>query len=109
MKRQWSDNLDYEGPAALPETVLRRLERAALDAYAALGCRDVARIDFRIRDEVPVFLEANPLPGLAPGWSDLIILARGMGIDYPVLIRKILDAALARIAATSAGHQGTAR
>jgi D-alanine-D-alanine ligase len=109
MKRQWSDNLDYEGPAALPETVLRRLERAALGAYAALGCRDVARIDFRIRDDVPIFLEANPLPGLAPGWSDLVILARGMGIDYPVLIRKILDAALARIAATSAGHPRTAR
>jgi D-alanine-D-alanine ligase len=109
MKRQWSDNLDYEGPAALPETVLRRLERAALCAYAALGCRDVARIDFRVRDDVPVFLEANPLPGLAPGWSDLVILARGMGIDYPVLIRRILDAALTRIATTSAAPQGTAR
>jgi D-alanine-D-alanine ligase len=108
MKREWSDNLDYEGPAALPQTALRRLEHAALCAYAALGCRDVARIDFRVRDEVPVFLEANPLPGLAPGWSDLVILARGMGIDYPELIRQILDAALARIAATSPAPQGTA-
>jgi D-alanine-D-alanine ligase len=109
MKRQWSDNLDYEGPAALPEPVLRRLERAALCAYAALGCRDVARIDFRLRDGVPFFLEANPLPGLAPGWSDLVILARKMGIDYPELIRRILDAALARIAASAAGPQGAAR
>jgi D-alanine-D-alanine ligase len=109
MKRQWSDTLDYEAPAALPETVLRRLERAALGAYAALGCRDVARIDFRIRDDVPIFLEANPLPGLAPGWSDLVILARGMGIDYHMLINKILDAALARIAAASAGPQRIAR
>jgi D-alanine-D-alanine ligase len=109
MKRQWSDNLDYEGPAALPDAVLRRLERAALCVHAALGCRDVARIDFRVRDDVPIFLEANPLPGLAPGWSDLVILARAMGIDYPELIRRILDAALARLAASSAGHRGTAR
>src|SRR5262249_51983504 len=49
MKREWSDNLDYEVPAGLSETVLRRLERSALCAYAALSCRDVARIDFRVR------------------------------------------------------------
>ena len=97
MKREWSEHLDYEVPARLPEPVMRRLERAALDAHAALGCRDVARIDFRIREGVPVFLEANPLPGLAPGWSDLVILARGMGLSHADLIRRILDAALARI------------
>ena len=111
MKRQWSENLDYECPAVLDERVLRQLEQAALRAHAALGCRDIARIDFRVRDETPYFLEANPLPGLAPGWSDLVILARKMGIDYPELIGRILDAALARIEARTAGPQpqGTAR
>ncbi len=97
MKRAWSDNLDYEVPAALPEPIAARLHAAALDAYTALGCRDVARIDFRVRRGVPYFLEANPLPGLAPGWSDLVILARGMGLDHPELIRKILHAALDRL------------
>jgi D-alanine-D-alanine ligase len=97
MKREWSANLDYEIPAALPEPIERRLAGAALTAYTALGCRDVARIDFRVRAGVPVFLEANPLPGLAPGWSDLVILARGMGLSYPELIRRILDVALGRI------------
>ena len=53
-----------------------------VDAYRALGCRDVARIDFRVRDGIPYFIEANPLPGLAPDWSDLVILARGMGVAY---------------------------
>jgi D-alanine-D-alanine ligase len=109
MKRQWSKNLDYEIPAALPEVVLQVLECSALAAYQALGCRDVARIDFRIRGGVPFFIEANPLPGLAPGWSDLVILARGLGIDYPELIRQILDAALGRIAATSLRHEGAER
>jgi D-alanine-D-alanine ligase len=107
MKRRWSENLDYEVPAAIPEVVERRLGRAALAAYEALGCRDVARVDFRIKDGVPVFLEANPLPGLAPGWSDLVILARGMGISHPELIRRILDAALARISGTRRPGPGT--
>ena len=109
MKREWSVNLDYEIPAALPAPVMRRLVRSALTAHMALGCRDVARIDFRLKDDVPYFLEANPLPGLAPGWSDLVILARGMGISHPDLIRRILDAALARIDRTVAPPPGTQR
>jgi D-alanine-D-alanine ligase len=109
MKRQWSDNLDYEVPAALAEPVARRLVEAALAAYRALGCRDVARIDFRIKEGVPYFLEANPLPGLAPGWSDLVILARGMGISHPDLILQILSAALCRIGHSAASPQGAGR
>jgi D-alanine-D-alanine ligase len=109
MKRQWSDYLDYEIPARIGEHASRRLERAALDAYAALGCRDVARIDFRLREGVPCFLEANPLPGLAPGWSDLVILARGMGMGHEDLIRRILDAALLRIGRDPAPAGGTRR
>jgi D-alanine-D-alanine ligase len=97
MKREWSEHLAYETPARLTGPVLTALERAARGAYAALGCRDVARIDFRVRAGVPVFLEANPLPGLAPGWSDLVILAQGAGLSHAGLIQRILDAALARI------------
>ena len=74
----------------------RAARRSALAAYQALGCRDLARIDFRVRDGVPYFLEANPLPGLAPVTSDLVILAEGMGLSHADLIRRILDAALAR-------------
>jgi D-alanine-D-alanine ligase len=109
MKREWRDHLEYEVPARLPEPVLRRLEAAAIDAYAALGCRDVARIDFRIRAGVTYFLEANPLPGLAPGWSDLVILARGMGMGHEDLIRRILDAALVRIGRDPAPAGGARR
>ena len=110
MKREWSDNLDYETPAAVcPSPWRRRLDDSALAAYRALGCRDVARIDFRIREGVPYFLEANPLPGLAPGWSDLVILARGMGISHPDLILRILDATLRRIGRTAVRPEGAVR
>lgn len=97
VKRDWQERVCYEVPACLPAAVARRLEQAALGAYRVLGCRDVARIDFRIRDGIPYFLEANPLPGLAPGWGDLVILAKGVGLGHEALILRILEAALKRI------------
>ena len=61
-----------------------------------LGCRDVARVDFRLRDGIPYFLEVNPLPGLNPESSDLVILAKLAGWSYPQLIQRIVEVALKR-------------
>lgn len=98
LKRDWSEHISYETPARLSPIAKERVAIAARSAFAALGCRDVARIDFRVRDEIPYFLEANPLPGLAPDWSDLVLLAKGVGVSHSDLIDRILNAALARIA-----------
>jgi D-alanine-D-alanine ligase len=97
VKRSWEERVRYESPPALPKAHVRAVEEAALLAYRALGCRDVARIDFRIRDGVPYFLEANPLPGLNPVTGDLVILARLNGMSYDELVRGIVESALARI------------
>jgi D-alanine-D-alanine ligase len=75
---------------------VKAIDGAALNAYEVLGCRDVARVDFRVRDGVPYFLELNPLPGLNPESSDLVILAEIVGWTYGQLIESILDAAIAR-------------
>ena len=40
--------------------------------------------------------EINPLPGLNPDYSDLVILARQMGIEYETLIKSIVQTALKR-------------
>jgi D-alanine-D-alanine ligase len=96
VKRDYANRVGYESPPRLPAEHLRALEESALLAYRALGCRDVARIDFRLRDGVPYFLEVNPLPGLNPTTSDLVILARHGGLGYDELIGAILDAARAR-------------
>src|SRR5262249_30981562 len=106
VKRDWDERIDYETPARLGDGVGERLVRSALSAYALLGCRDLARIDYRIRGGVPYFIEANPLPGLAPDWSDLVILARGMGLSYPDLIRRVLREALVRTGLSPARVQG---
>ncbi len=96
VKRDWVSQVHYEAPAKLPLEVTHRLEAAALTVFGALGCRDVARADFRVRDGVPYFLEINPLPGLNPESGDLCYLAYRIGLTHPQLIRLILDAALTR-------------
>lgn len=96
VKRDWDERVEYETPARLSPDVFDRVERSARMAYDALGCRDVARIDFRVRDGIPYFLEANPLPGLAPDWSDLMLMVKGIGMTHADLIRRILNASLRR-------------
>jgi D-alanine-D-alanine ligase len=97
VKRDWERQVRYEVPPPYPPETIARLNRAALEAYRALGCRDVCRIDFRLHPERgPVFLEANPLPGLNPDYSDLVLLARGAGWTYERLITTIVEEALRR-------------
>lgn len=93
VKRDYQRQVRYEiWPASQAEAVVE----AALTAYRALGCRDVSRIDFRLKDGIPYFLEVNPLPGLNPESSDLVILARLAGWRYEQLIERILQAAVER-------------
>jgi D-alanine-D-alanine ligase len=96
VKRNWEENVSYEAPAKLPKELSNAIEADALAVFTGLGCRDLARADFRIRDGVPYFLEINPLPGLNPDSGDLVFLAYRMGLSYPQLIGMILEAAVKR-------------
>jgi D-alanine-D-alanine ligase len=96
VKRDYLRQVRYECPARLPPDAYDAVQEAAVRAFSALGCRDVARVDFRLRDGLPYFLEVNPLPGLNPESSDLVIMAKLVGWTYPQLIRAILQAALER-------------
>jgi len=103
IKRDYRRLVKYECPPPLPQAILTKVEEAACTAWRALGCRDVSRIDFRLRDGIPYFLEVNPLPGLNPDDSDLVIMANLVGWSYHQLIRTILEAALER------GHKPSGR
>ena len=97
VKRDWENLVDYECPAKLEPKILQQIEESSLKAFKVLGCRDFARVDFRIsRDGTPYFLEINPLAGLNPRSSDLIIMANLVGIKYNEIIGSILEAALRR-------------
>ncbi len=97
VKRDWENRVSYECPPQLPFATLLAIEEAALDAYETLRCRDVARIDFRIRDGIPYFLEANPLPGLNPDTGDIVFIAKYMGVSYRELIEMILRGTLRQV------------
>jgi D-alanine-D-alanine ligase len=93
VKRDYLRQVHYECPPRLPPAQTAAIEQATLKAYAVLGCRDVARVDFRLRDGVPYFLEVNPLPGLNPESSDLVILSKLCGWTHAQLIEAIFHAA----------------
>jgi D-alanine-D-alanine ligase len=96
VKRNYLELVDYECPAALEEKVLQRIQTASLRAFKALGCRDFARLDFRVSAAgVPYFLEVNPLPGLG-SHSDLVIMAQKLGWSHRQLVSAVLNAAIER-------------
>lgn len=97
VKTNYREYVDYECPAAVPPAVSDAMKRVSAKIFRALGCRDLARIDFRLsRDGVPYFIEINPLPGLAPGYSDYPMLAGFCGVGYGDLILRILRSAMER-------------
>jgi len=96
VKRNYLDLVEYECPAGLEEKVLQYIQVSSLRAFKALGCRDFARLDFRISTTgVPYFLEINPLPGLG-AHSDLVIMVEKMGWSHRQLISAVLNAARER-------------
>ena len=96
VKRDWENLVDYECPAQLEKNTLDRLTQSSLRVFQVLGCRDFARLDFRVNPQgIPYFLEINPLPGLGD-YSDLVIIAMKQGWSYEALIQAVLGAALER-------------
>ena len=96
VKRDWRRRVCYHVPPRLPPAVIDTLRDLARRAYELLGCRDFARLDFRLDAfGSPHFLECNPLPGLDPENSDLVIMARPH-TTHEELVQRIFREAAAR-------------
>ena len=94
----YSRGVELQVPAQVDPALGKELQRVARAAFIALGCRDVGRIDVRLDQEGRVhFIECNPLPGLAPGFSDLCLIANACSMEYRSLIGEILASALRRM------------
>lgn len=96
VKRDYKNRVKYECPARLDDKMQAEIRLSSLKVFQALGCRDFARIDFRIgSDGVPYFIEINPLPGLGTH-SDLVIMAMKLDWTHKELINAIFNSALKR-------------
>ncbi len=98
VKQEWEEHVYYECPAKLTEAEQKAIEKIARATFWALDCRDVARVDMRMDADGRIYvLEVNPLPGLTPGYSDLVLIAQAVGMEYDQLIAEIMVGGLRRM------------
>ena len=99
LKVDLADQLNYLCPAPLDDDLVDDLNWYTAAVFRVTGALDVSRVDFRLDmhdNYKPYILEINPLPGLSPGVSDLVIEAEADGISHAGLVNMILETALYR-------------
>jgi D-alanine-D-alanine ligase len=90
------EGTDLVIPADLPDAVVAEVQALAKQAFEALSCEGLARVDFFVaRDGRVVVNEVNTMPGFTPV-SMFPLLWAATGIDYPALVDRLVQTALAR-------------
>lgn len=86
---------EYLVPAPLGAEMTRQCQAIAWEAFTALGCRSLGRVDIRLTpDGHPFVLEVNSIPGFTET-SLLPKAALAAGIAFPSLCEMILNLARA--------------
>jgi D-alanine-D-alanine ligase len=90
----------FDVPARLPAEVTTLLQAQAVEAYHALGCSGLLRVDFFLPVTAgghlrPVLNEVNTMPGLT-AMSQYPRIWRAAGIEYPNLLDVLIETALER-------------
>ncbi|MBN8939361.1 MAG: D-alanine--D-alanine ligase [Rhizobiales bacterium] len=90
-------------PAELPEAVTAQLRILARQAFQALGCDAMARVDFFLRPDMSAVVnEVNTIPG----FTDISMYSKALaasGIAYPDVIDRLIAHGLARAQRAAAG------
>lgn len=97
-KTKWDAEkpLDTIFPADIDVSLKNRIEKYALKAFQAIGCRDYVRIDVRVSENRRIYiLEINTNPVVSPesGFEDA---AKSSGIQYSNFLRELVENTLAR-------------
>jgi len=91
-----ADDIDFFAPARISEETAQEASRVARDVHAALGCRDVSRVDMIVDDEGRAFvLESNTSPGMTET-SLLPMAAEAADLTFTDVVSRIIEAALGR-------------
>ena len=80
-------------PTRLADKVAKLVRAHALGAWHVLGCKDFARVDFRLDSKDRIFiLEVNPNPDISPDAGFAAALAAG-GISFAEFVKILVDSA----------------
>lgn len=84
-------------PAKLPKKTAKEIQELAVDAFKALDCAGMARVDFFLeRGTKDIYInEVNTIPGFT-SISMYPKLWEASGIPYPELVKKLIDLAFER-------------
>ncbi|MEM2876291.1 MAG: ATP-grasp domain-containing protein [Candidatus Bathyarchaeia archaeon] len=82
-------------PAKLEQPTEEVVERVAVKSYRVLGCRDYARVDIRLKGNIPYVLEVNPNPDISPD-AGFARSLKAAGISYEEFVKTVLSFALER-------------
>ncbi|MBP0449781.1 D-alanine--D-alanine ligase [Kitasatospora sp. RG8] len=93
---KYIDSSEVRVPAELTEAETAEIRRQAVEAFEALGCEGLARVDFFLLDDGSwIINEINTMPGFTP-ISAYPKMWEATGLSYPELIDRLLQAALRR-------------
>ena len=96
VKSYYKDKTVYKCPAPLEDEVRIKIEGTAKKAFNTLMLRDYARVDIRLKDNVPYVVEVNSLPGLQKGRSAITRMAAACELGYEGLVLRIIEIAVKR-------------
>ncbi len=82
-------------PAELPDAVEAKVQELAVQAFDALDCEGLARVDFFVTDDAIIVNEVNTMPGFTP-ISMYPRMWEASGVAYAELIDRLLADALRR-------------
>jgi len=90
------DSCEYDIPADLPDEVTRQAQEYARQAFTALDCAGLARVDFFVTADFQIYLnEINTMPGFT-STSMFPRMWAATGLEYPKLISRLVRTAVRR-------------
>ena len=90
-------NNDFVVPALISQELSKKIQQMAITAFKSIGGSGLARVDFFLRSDNGALLvnEINTLPGLTDA-SGYPKMWAGSGLEFSVVIDKLIDLAFAR-------------
>ncbi len=91
-----ADGAALKVPAELAQEIEGKVREMAANAFRALGCDAMARVDFFVTADMEFLLnEVNTIPG----FTDISMYSKAMaasGVSYPEIIDRLVEHGLAR-------------